>query len=58
MSCIDVYKREWNLRGPECFAGKVRHDNAVLTSREEDGWVVKLGVDFSNDVDGLCLEFL
>jgi hypothetical protein len=58
MSCVDVYKRERNLRWPECFAGKVRYDDTVLTSGEEDGWVVKLGIDFSNDVDGLCLEFL
>ena len=36
MSCVDVYKRERNLSGPECFAGKVRHDNTVLTSREEN----------------------
>jgi hypothetical protein len=58
MPCIDVYEREWNLRREEGFARQMGNDNAVLTAREKDGWVVKLGVDFSNDVDGLCLEFL
>jgi hypothetical protein len=58
MSRIDMYERERNLRREESFAGKMRHDNAVLTAREKDGWIIKLGVDFSYDIDRLCLELL
>ncbi|CAI8424882.1 MAG: Uncharacterised protein [Cryomorphaceae bacterium] len=48
---IDVNEWERNLRWEKSLAGQVGHDDAVFTTRKEDGWIIELGKDLTNDVD-------
>ena len=58
VSGIDVDEWEGHACGPEGFACEPCHDDRVLSAREEERWVLKLGGSFAKDEDRLGFELV
>lgn len=54
---VDVHQREGRFARGKCLLGQTHHDGRVFADAVEHHGILKFGCHFTDDVDGLCLEF-
>jgi len=58
VTSVDVDEWEGETCRVKCFVSKVRHDDRVLSTREEKCRIIKLGCGLTEHVNGFSFELL